>query len=420
MADTLRIKRRAVGGAAGAPATLAAAELAYNEQDDTLYYGKGNSGGNATSVIPIAGSGAFQPKDADLTALAALTGTNVIYYRSAADTWASVTVGAGLSFAAGVLQATGGAGTGNVNNTGTPVAGQLAQWVSATVIQGIDASALGFARLASANTFTAQNCFTNKGVVIGHTAAVTADRSLELHGSSGSVVDGVIQQANWANGSAAETHYFDKSRGTTVGSHVAVQSGDSLGNITFRGSNGTNFSTAGVIYCTASAAPSGGNLPGTIAISATRSDGGLPICAAFTPQYCNFIGQTNTADSAPTGYVGEYLTQSASSVALTSGAYTAVTSRSIPAGDWDVRAVVRVSGTAGSYMYCNVYTSPASSSGSPNDTQTGVFTGLGDCWTAVGPFRVNLSTPTTYYLNIYVATAGCSCVFGEIQLRRRH
>ena len=56
MADVLRIKRRAVGGAAGPPATLAAAEIAFNEQDQTLYYGLGNSGGVATSIIPIAGA----------------------------------------------------------------------------------------------------------------------------------------------------------------------------------------------------------------------------------------------------------------------------------------------------------------------------------------------------------------------------
>jgi hypothetical protein len=59
MADTLRIKRRPVGGAAGPPASLAAAELAYNEQDDKLYYGKGNSGGLATSIIAIGGPGAM-------------------------------------------------------------------------------------------------------------------------------------------------------------------------------------------------------------------------------------------------------------------------------------------------------------------------------------------------------------------------
>lgn len=56
MANTLRIKRRA-SGATGAPASLANAELAYNEVDDILYYGKGNSGGVATTVEAIGGNG---------------------------------------------------------------------------------------------------------------------------------------------------------------------------------------------------------------------------------------------------------------------------------------------------------------------------------------------------------------------------
>jgi hypothetical protein len=57
--DLLRIKRRPLGGAAGAPSSLLASEIAYNEVDDVLWYGKGDSGGLATSIIPIAGSGAF-------------------------------------------------------------------------------------------------------------------------------------------------------------------------------------------------------------------------------------------------------------------------------------------------------------------------------------------------------------------------
>jgi hypothetical protein len=61
MANTIRIKRRANGGGAGAPSTLANAELAFNEQTNVLYYGTGTGGvgGSATSIIPIAGSGAF-------------------------------------------------------------------------------------------------------------------------------------------------------------------------------------------------------------------------------------------------------------------------------------------------------------------------------------------------------------------------
>jgi hypothetical protein len=58
MADVLRIKRR-TGGGPGAPASLANAELAYNEVDHTLYYGEGTGGGggSATVVVPIAGQG---------------------------------------------------------------------------------------------------------------------------------------------------------------------------------------------------------------------------------------------------------------------------------------------------------------------------------------------------------------------------
>jgi len=61
MANTIRIKRRASGGAAGAPASLENAELAYNEVDDVLYYGKGSggAGGTATTVEAVAGAGAY-------------------------------------------------------------------------------------------------------------------------------------------------------------------------------------------------------------------------------------------------------------------------------------------------------------------------------------------------------------------------
>jgi hypothetical protein len=54
-----------------------------------------------------------QPLDADLTAIAALTGTDTIYYRSAASTWSAVTIGTNLTFTGGTLSAAGG-GAGNV------------------------------------------------------------------------------------------------------------------------------------------------------------------------------------------------------------------------------------------------------------------------------------------------------------------
>jgi hypothetical protein len=48
MTDVLRIKRRALGGAAGAPGSLAVGELAFNEVDGGLYIGRSNG-----SVVQI-------------------------------------------------------------------------------------------------------------------------------------------------------------------------------------------------------------------------------------------------------------------------------------------------------------------------------------------------------------------------------
>ncbi len=62
MAVTLKIRRRASTGSAGAPSSLKAGELAYSEvaATNTLFYGYGDDGsGNATSIISIAGPGAY-------------------------------------------------------------------------------------------------------------------------------------------------------------------------------------------------------------------------------------------------------------------------------------------------------------------------------------------------------------------------
>jgi hypothetical protein len=63
MANTIRIKRRPSGGPAGSPSpasSLYNGELAFNENDNTLYYAYGSGvGGVAQSVPAIGGSGAY-------------------------------------------------------------------------------------------------------------------------------------------------------------------------------------------------------------------------------------------------------------------------------------------------------------------------------------------------------------------------
>jgi phage-related tail fiber protein len=72
MANRVRLKRR-VSGNAGAPATLLNGEVAVNEVDGVVWYGKGlGQDGNATSVIAIGGDGVFATKSYVTTAVAAV------------------------------------------------------------------------------------------------------------------------------------------------------------------------------------------------------------------------------------------------------------------------------------------------------------------------------------------------------------
>lgn len=97
MANIVRIKRRLAGGAAGAPSSLANAELAFNEQDSTLYYGvgTGGAGGTASSILSIAGPGAFTTLNTTQTITGDKTLSGVVTLS-----------GTGASSAVGVTQAT--------------------------------------------------------------------------------------------------------------------------------------------------------------------------------------------------------------------------------------------------------------------------------------------------------------------------
>jgi hypothetical protein len=96
MANVFRMKRRAAGGAAGAPAALKTTEIAYNEQDDTWYVGYGDDGnGNATSIRSFAGAGTFATLNAPAltgvpTAPTAAPGTNTTQIATTAFVQAAV------------------------------------------------------------------------------------------------------------------------------------------------------------------------------------------------------------------------------------------------------------------------------------------------------------------------------------------
>jgi len=77
MSNTIRIKKRAASGSAGAPSSLSPSELAFNEADLKLYYGFGDNGStppSASSIITVGGAGAFFNKTDTRTANTALLG----------------------------------------------------------------------------------------------------------------------------------------------------------------------------------------------------------------------------------------------------------------------------------------------------------------------------------------------------------
>jgi len=156
MANTIRIKRRAASGGSGAPTSLENAELAFNESSNILYYGTGTGGvgGSATSIIAIAGNGAF----VDLSTSQTIAGTK---------TFSSAIVG----------DITGNAGTA----TKWATARNLSLTGDATAtLSSVDGSAdvSGALTLATVNsnvgTFT-KVTVNGKGLVTAASAAVLAD-----------------------------------------------------------------------------------------------------------------------------------------------------------------------------------------------------------------------------------------------------
>ena len=155
MSYTIRIKRRANGGGAGAPTTLANAELAFNEQTNVLYYGTGTggTGGSATSIIPIGGNGAF------------------------VDTSSAQTVGGAKIFSSTI--------TGSVSgNAGTATALATARNIA------LSGDATGTASFDGSANATIATTLANSGVSAGTYTKVTVNaKGLATAGATASISD---------------------------------------------------------------------------------------------------------------------------------------------------------------------------------------------------------------------------------------
>ena len=135
----------------------------------------------------------------DLAALEALSGTNTIYYRSGADTWSAVTIGANLTFSGGTLAGTGGATLGDGDY------GDITVSSSGTVMT-IDNDAVTYAKIqnVTANSVLARAAGTDGDVsavalsasqllgrgATGDVAAITLGSGLSMSGATLSATGG--------------------------------------------------------------------------------------------------------------------------------------------------------------------------------------------------------------------------------------
>lgn len=259
MANTLRIKRRAAGGAAGAPNTLVNAELAFNEQDDTLYYGKGTGGldGSATNVIAIAGPGSFTTLTTEQTISGnkSFTGTVVVptptsnahaatklyvdglvsnvatAFSVAGDSGSLQTITTGLD----TLTIAGGIGINTVTSSDT-VTVRLSN-------TGVSASSYGSANSVASFTVDAQGRLTSAS---SSTINITASQVSDFDEAAQDAVGSIISNGNVITKTYDDVNGIIKfdlnNTSVTSGtygnaSHIPTFSVDSQGRLTSAGTN---------------------------------------------------------------------------------------------------------------------------------------------------------------------------------------
>jgi hypothetical protein len=284
MTNTLRIKRRAAGGAAGAPGSLANAELAFNEQDDVLYYGKGTGGvgGSATQVIAIGGPGAFQPRDSELDALSGVS-TNGIIVRTGSGTKAARTLTAP---AAGITITNG---DGVAGNPTLVLANDLAALEGLSTTGLIARTADGAAATRTLTGPAAGLSITNGNGVSGNPTIALANDLAALEGLS---TTGIIVRT--ADGAATT-----RAVAGTAG-RVAVTNGDGVS-----GAPTIDLSTSGVTAGTYTKITVDAYGRATVGATASISELAVPTAAvSFNSQRITGLADpTQAQDAATKNYV---------------------------------------------------------------------------------------------------------------------
>jgi hypothetical protein len=150
---------------------------------------------------------------------------------------------------------------------------------------------------------------------------------------------------------------------------------------------------------------------------------GLTFTSALTPQSTGGIVGTTTNDNANAGSIGEYVSNTTTSVSLSSGTATNITSISLTAGDWDVSGVFQTSPAGGTTISTHIEGISTTSGtlgalGTFNTDTYSPSTGNGETH-GTPTVRVSIASTTTVYLIGQVTFSGGTCSSnGFIRARR--
>jgi hypothetical protein len=144
-----------------------------------------------------------------------------------------------------------------------------------------------------------------------------------------------------ANNAGAPVLFLAKSRGGSVGSNTAVQSGDGLGLIQWSGNDGSQFEVAASIACEIDGTPGADDMPGRLVFSTTRDGASSPTEAARITNAGYFKATSDGTYNSATGTQHEFRQNASGSDAL----LITSTNASLAAGTLEVNAT-RAANTA--------------------------------------------------------------------------
>lgn len=163
---------------------------------------------------------------------------------------------------------------------------------------GLTAARIPYASGATGGVLTdsADLNFTGSVLLVGHTAALgRLAQSFEITTSAN--FGGQAINTFSATTSEAGVIDFNRSKSATKGTQTVVASGDVLGYIIFRGSDGTGFINAARIHATSDGTPGTNDMPGALILS-TTADAGSNVTEFLRGDRNQCVGINNTDPSA--------------------------------------------------------------------------------------------------------------------------